>query len=186
MEVQAQTHMPASCTDCHLGDAGSASREDAHEGLLMLKAVRQKTWEAVQRSTMAPEDVKDWPDLEPRGDSRATLLFPKRLYDGVLKDNPDYKTIIYHDKNPDTLAFNPVIAEKTCGKCHAEIVRSFLKSPMGGGRGAHTQSQYRIWTGTTGPQSCGLWMGVLSKPDQAGFLDENIRNYNEHSTMPLC
>ena len=151
----------------------------------MLKAVRQKTWEAVQRSTMATEDVKDWPYLEPRGDTRATLLFPKRLYDGVLKDNPDFKTIIYHDKNPDTLAFNPVIAEKTCGKCHAEIVRSFLKSPMGGGRGAHTQSQYRIWTGTTGPQSCGLWMGVLSKPDQARFVDENIKNYNEHSTMPL-
>lgn len=184
-EVRAQTHMPAACPDCHLGNAGATSKEDAHGGMLMLKAVRQKTWEATARSSMAPEDVMDWPNLEPRGDSRATRLFPKRLYDGELKDNPDYKTIIYHDKNPGTLAFNPVIAEKTCGKCHAEIVRSFLKSPMGGGRNAHTQSQYRTWTGGTGPQSCGLWMGVLSKPDQAAFSDENIKYYNEHSTMPL-
>lgn len=184
-EVKAQTHMSASCSDCHLGNAGSAAKEDAHEGLLMLRAVRQKTWEAIPRSGMAPEDVKDWPDLGPRGDARAAQLFPKRLYAGVLKDNPDYKTIIYHDKNPDTLAFNPGIAQKTCGKCHAEIVQSFLKSPMGGGSGAHTQSQYHTWTGTTGPQSCGLWMGVLSKPEQARFSDENITNYNKHSTMPL-
>jgi hypothetical protein len=184
-EAKAQTHMPASCPDCHLGNAGSASKEDAHGGMLMLRVVRQKTWEATSRSNMTPEDVRDWPDLEPRGVSRATRLFPKRLYDGVLKDNPDYKTIIYHDKNPDTLAFNPVIAEKTCGKCHAEIVRSFLQSPMGGGSGAHTQSQYRTWTGKTGPQSCGLWMGVLSKPDQARFIDENVKNYNKHSSMAL-
>jgi hypothetical protein len=184
-EARTQTRMPASCSDCHLGNAGSAVREDAHGGMLLFKAVRQKTWEAIPRSSMAPEDVKDWPYLEPRGDSRATQLFPKRRYAGVLKDNPDYKTIIYHDKNPDTLAFNPVLAQKTCGKCHAEIVQSFLKGPMGGGRGAHTQSQYRTWTGKTGPQSCGLWMGVLSKPDQARFGNENVGNYNKHSTMPL-
>ena len=184
-EVQAQTHMPASCSDCHLGNPGAAAKEEAHGGLLMLRALRQKTWAATFRSAMAPEDVKDWPNLEPRGDNRATQLMPKRLYDGVLKDNPDYKIIIYPDKNSDTLAFNPGIAEKTCGKCHAEIVKSFPKSSMGGGKGAHTQSQYRIWTGKTEPQSCGLWMGVLSKPDQDRFSDENIKYYNEHSTMPL-
>jgi hypothetical protein len=184
-EVTAQTHMPASCPDCHLGNPGEVSREEAHRGMLMPRAIRQKTWEAVTRSSMAAEDARDWPELAPRGDGRATRLFPKRLYDGILKDNPDYKTIIFQDKNPATLAFNPGIAGKTCGKCHAEIVRSFIKSPMGGGTGAHTQSQYRTWTGRTGPQSCGLWLGVMSKPDQDAFTDENSRNYNAHSTMPL-
>jgi hypothetical protein len=184
-EVKAQTHMTASCSDCHLGNPGDLTREGAHAGLLTLQAVRKKTWEVVTRNSMAPEDVKSWPDLEPRGDGRATQLFPKRMYDGILMDNPDYKSIIYHDKNSTTFAFNPRIAEKTCGTCHGEIVKSFLKSPMGGGTGAHTQDQYRTWTGRTGPQSCGLWMGVLSKPDQDRFTDENIRNYNAHSTMQI-
>jgi len=184
-EIRAQTHMPASCSDCHLGNPGDVSREEAHRGMLMLQAIRQKTWEAVTRNSMAAEDVRDWPDLAPRGDGRAAQLFPKRLYDGVLKDNPDYKTIIYHDKNSSTLAFNPGTAGKTCGKCHAEIVKSFLKSPMGGGTGAHSQSQYGTWTSRTGPQSCGLWLGVLSQPDQDKFTGEKIRNFNAHSTMPL-
>jgi hypothetical protein len=153
--------------------------------MLVLRAIRQRTWEAIPRSAMLPEEARDWPDLGPRGDNRATQLSPKRLYDDALRDNPEFKTIIYHDKNSSTLAFNPGIAEKTCGKCHEEIVKSFLKSPMGGETAAHTQSQYRTWTGKTGPQSCGLWMGVLSKPDQDRFLDENIRNYNAHATMVL-
>ena len=185
VKIKAETHMPASCSDCHLGNSGAATKEEAHGGMLMLKVIRQKTWEALTRSNMKLEDVRDWPDLEPRGDNRATQLMPKRLYDGVLKDNPDFKIVVYHDKNSDTLAFNPGIAEKTCGICHAEIVKSFLRSPMGGGKGAHTQSQYRIWTGKTGPQSCGLWLGELSRPDQERFTDENIRHYNEHSAMPL-
>jgi len=184
-EVRAQTRMPASCSDCHLGNRVEVSKEEAHRGVLMVRAIRQKTWEAATRTGMVPDDVKDWPVLEPRGDDRATQLFPKRLYGGILKNNPDYKTIIYHDKNDGTLAFNPGIAEKTCGKCHAEISRSFMLSPMGGGTGAHTQSQYRFWTGKTGPQSCGLWVGALSRPDQERFGDDNIKQYNEHSTMQL-
>jgi hypothetical protein len=102
--VRAQTHMPAACTDCHLGNAGAASKEDAHGGMLMLRAVRQKTWEVTARSSMAPEDVMDWPNLEPRG-QRATQLFPKRLCDGDSKT-----TLIIRPYLPirtPALAFNP-------------------------------------------------------------------------------
>ncbi len=183
--VNAQTRMPASCVDCHLGDPAAETGETAHQGLLTLTVVRQKTWEALSRKALQPEDLKDWPDLQPRGADRSTRLFPKRIYDGNLRNNTDFRTILYQDKNPGTLAFNPVIAGKTCGKCHVEIVKSFLLSPMGGGAGAHTQSQYRIWTGGTGPQSCGLWMGVLNGPAQDGFTDQNITNFNAHSTMPI-
>ncbi len=185
LDVNAQTHMPASCVDCHLGDPAAQAREAAHQGLLTLTLVRPKTWETATRRSLAPEDLRDWPDLTPRGADRATRLFPKRSYEGSVRNNTDFRTILYQDKNPGTLAFNPVITEKTCGKCHAGIVASFLKSPMGGGAGAHTQSQYRTWTGATGPQSCGLWMGVLTRPGQDGFTDENIANFNAHSTMSL-
>jgi hypothetical protein len=183
-EVKSQTHMPASCTDCHLGDPTAATAEQAHRNMLTLMVVRQKTW-VVSTRAQEREDLKDWPSLEPRGNDRSTRLSPKRSYDGNLKNNSDFRTFLYHDKNPVTLAFNPVIAQKTCGKCHAEIVQTFLKSSMGGGTGAHVQNQYRTWTGATGPQSCGLWMGVLTKPAQDAFTDENIVNFNRHSTMLL-
>ena len=38
-EVKAQTHMPASCPDCHLGDPGEVGRQEAHRGMLMLQAI---------------------------------------------------------------------------------------------------------------------------------------------------
>ncbi len=184
-DILSQTHMPATCTDCHLGDGKAANKEDAHKGILVVKAVKDRTVKAVPRSAMGPGDMKEWPDLEARGNNRATLFLPKSSVNGRLVDNPDYRLIIWHDKNPETLAFNPGIAEETCGKCHADIVKDFLKSPMGGGTGAHTQSQYKAWTGPTGPQSCGLWVGSLSKPDQDSFNDENMKHYNRHSTMPM-
>jgi len=47
--------------------------------------------------------------------------------------------------------------EAACRKCHTGIALSFLKSPMGGGKRAHTRSQYLTWTGPAGPHGCGLW-----------------------------
>lgn len=184
-EVKNQTHMPASCTDCHLGDAGSPVKEKAHAGLLSAKAVKQKTFEPVSRAAMSSEDLAGWSRLEPRGSKQATQLLPKRMKDDKAAAHPDYRAIILHDKNPLTLAFNPADAMKTCGKCHEDKVRGFLKSPMGGAAGAHTQSQYRAWTGPSGLQSCGLWVGALALPDQGSFTGENVKYYNAHSTMPV-
>ena len=183
-EVNIQTHMPASCADCHLGDPTAVTAEQAHRNMLTLMVVRQKTW-VVSTRAQEREDLKDWPSLEPRGNDRPTRLFPKRLIEGSLKNNTDFRTILYHDKNPATLAFNPVIAGKTCGKCHADIVKSFLKSSMGGGAGAHTQSQYRTWTGKNGPQSCGLWLSELVPPAQDEFMNGSLNEFNAHSTMPI-
>ncbi len=182
--IQAQTKMPASCTNCHMGNPQAATKEEAHKGRLTLTAIGAK-WNGVTRDKMNKLDLKDWSNLEPRGQKRATQLGPKLAFKGKLADNPDFRLIIYHDRNPETLAFNPEIAEKTCGICHADIVKSFLKSPMGGGKGAHTQSQYLTWTGPEGLNSCGLWVGSLSKPGQDKFTDENIKNFNKHSTMPI-
>jgi len=58
--------------------------------------------------------------------------------------------------NPGIFSYNPV-TEPMCRECHADIALSFLKSPMGGGKRAHTRSQYPTWTGPAGPHSCGLW-----------------------------
>lgn len=183
--VKAQSGMPASCDNCHLGNPLAVTKDDAHKGMLVMQVVKERGGEAVTRSTMRPQDLKDWPKLEAKGGNRATQFLPKLFSDGKFVDNPDYKFIMWHDRNPETFAFNPGIAGKTCGKCHADIVDSFNKSPMGGGKGAHVQSQYRTWTGPTGPQSCGLWVGSLSRPDQDSFTDDNMKLYNLHSTKAI-
>jgi hypothetical protein len=184
LEVSQQTGMPAQCPDCHLGNSLVMDKEKAHEGLLSLRAVTKK-WTAVARKDMPAQDLADWPSLERRGKNRATQLGPKRVDGGELKDNPDYRTIIWHDKNPETLAFNPVLAEKTCGKCHPKHVQGFLQTSMGGAKGVHTQSQYVYWTSAAGPQSCGPWLGVMTRPEQDKFTDENIALYNGHSTTAM-
>ncbi len=184
-EIAAQTRMPASCTDCHLGNPETLDKDRAHEGLLTVLAIKDRTWEVVRRSMMKTVELNLWPMLVPRGVNRADALLPKIISGDNIKNNPDYKLIIWHDRNADTLAFNPVVTEKTCGVCHSDIVKKFLRSPMGGGKKAHTQSQYKSWTGPTGPQSCGLWVGRLAEPDQASFTKENADYYNLHSTMPL-
>ncbi|HMK61689.1 MAG TPA: hypothetical protein VK452_11175 [Dissulfurispiraceae bacterium] len=183
--IMAQTGMPAQCTDCHLGDSSTIEKQKAHEGLLTVKAIQDRTWTGVSRSMMKGSELDMWRSLEPRGNNRADALMPKLSYNGILKNNPEYKLIIWHDRNIETLAFNPVLTEQTCGQCHEGIVSSFLKSPMGGGKGAHTQSQYVTWTGPTGPQSCGLWSGKLAGRDQAAFSSENMELYNRHSSMKL-
>lgn len=183
-EIRAQTGMPALCTDCHLGDSKAQAKEAAHTGLLLLRAVGKK-WDTPARREIGEQDRNDWPFLEPRGSNSASQLGPKRLFDGVFKDNPDYRTIIYHDKNPGTLAFNPLIAEKTCGKCHPEAVKGFLKTAMGGASGVHTQSQYKYWTAPSGPQSCGLWLGALTPPGQDAFSDDRVQLFNQHSTRAI-
>ncbi len=182
--VKEQSHMPAACSDCHLGNPGEPSKGGAHQGLLSVRLADPK-FNVISRDVMKPADREAWGSLAPAGENRATQLLPKKIVDGKIRDHPDYNLVLWQDKNPSTFAFNPVVAEKTCGKCHEAIVQKFLKSPMGGAGGAHTQSQYRAWTGPAGPQSCGLWTGGLAGPGQDRFSDENRSYYNAHSTMPV-
>jgi len=126
----AQTGMTAACVDCHLGDAEAQAIQDSHRGLLSLRVVGKK-WNTQERAGMKEQDLKNWPSLEPRGDKKASQLGPKMLIDGTLADNPDFRTILYHDKNPATLAFNPGIAENTCGKCHPKQREEYAKSVHG-------------------------------------------------------
>lgn len=183
-DVKSQSQMLASCSDCHAGNPGASDLENAHKGMLTLRAVGRK-WNVIARPDMPPQDTKDWSFLEPRGKNRANQLGPKHIVDGEIKDNPDYRTIIWQDRNSATLAFNPDIAQTACGKCHPAQVSGFLKSPMGGSPDAYTHPQYVYWTGPAGPQSCGLWVGKLKKPGQDAFTDENIKLFNAHSTKPI-
>ena len=185
--LRAQTGMPkARCVDCHLGDSRAKTAALAHKGLLTL-SVLDTGWRAYQRPQMPERDLEHWGYLKPRGHNRARLLMPKLIEKktGREVNNPGYRIVLWQDRNPGTLAFNPVIAEETCGRCHPGEVAGYLKSPMGGGKDAHTQSQYKYWTSPTGSQICGLWLGALSKPAQDSFTGANIKVYDRHSTASI-
>ncbi|MDA8387081.1 MAG: cytochrome c3 family protein [Nitrospiraceae bacterium] len=185
--LAAQTGMPrARCVDCHLGNPRGKTAALAHKGFLTL-SVLDSRWRAFRRPEMPGKDLADWGFLKPRGGNRAFFLMPKLIEKKTGKEvnNPSYRIVLWQDRNTSTLAFNPVIAEKTCGRCHPKEVSGYLGSPMGGGKGAHTQSQYRYWTGPAGPQICGLWLGALAKPAQDSFTGANLGIYGAHSTTPI-
>ncbi|MDH4233386.1 MAG: hypothetical protein OEW04_15325, partial [Nitrospirota bacterium] len=85
-DARAQTRMPASCSDCHLGDPQGKTANESHKNLLTVKAVKNKTWEPVSRSAMSTEDLALWQYIEPRGENRATELSPKLLYRNKPRD----------------------------------------------------------------------------------------------------
>ncbi|MBI5043766.1 MAG: hypothetical protein HZC10_08095 [Nitrospirae bacterium] len=185
-EVQAQTGMPATCVDCHLGNDKEADKAKAHEGVLGLMVSMRKKVDIKKRSDLTGADAESVKQINDHGGFPGDRLAP-RITDknGKTVKNPDVRSFIYHDRNQATAAFNPEIAKKTCGKCHPQQFETFLKSPMGGGKGAHTQSQYVVWTGPAGPQSCGLWTGDLAQPAQDKFTDKNTNIFNKASSMPL-
>ncbi|WP_456474241.1 cytochrome c3 family protein [Candidatus Pyrohabitans sp.] len=136
-EVREQSGMPATCTDCHLGNPDAASMEEAHEGVLSVQIVSKKGFSILDREGILPA-------LIPNG-SRLSSMLPK---------NPKVNTMIYHDREPDLFTFNRSVVEKTCGKCHRKQVEEFAHTVMGS---VKYQSEYRTWTGELGPHNCGPW-----------------------------
>ncbi len=151
-DAEKQTKMPASCTDCHLGNPSESTKEGAHKGLLRLYYVKTKKFEAVTRDKLgkyAPES------LGPRGKNPVIEVLPLVEKDGNLVKDPEVNTILFHDKDPETLSFNYAVQEKTCGACHPKQVEEFRKTAMGhNGK----QSRYKTWTEKKmGPHNCGAW-----------------------------
>ena len=138
-EVEKQTKMPASCTDCHLGNPKDAAKDGAHKGLLRLYYVKLKGFQAVTRDKL--EKFKP-ESLEPRGKNPVVELLPMVEKDGKPVKDPAALTILFHDKNPETLSHNYPVQEKTCGVCHQKQVEEFKKTAMGHNA---KQSQYKTW-----------------------------------------
>jgi hypothetical protein len=152
-EVMAQTKMPATCTDCHLGNPNDKSKEGAHKGLLRLYVIIKKNgFQALTRDKLK----RYTPDsLQPNGGNPQNALLPKIEINGTTKLDPEVVTILYHDKDPIDFSFNYLVIEKTCGKCHPEEVKEFKKTPMGQNS---KQRQYKSWIDKEkGPHNCGSW-----------------------------
>ncbi|MDA8162745.1 MAG: cytochrome c3 family protein [Desulfobacteraceae bacterium] len=152
-ETQKQTKMPASCTDCHLGNPADPTKEGAHKGMLRpYYVLRSGGLQAVTRDKLERYKPES---MEPRGENPLTELLPMAEKDGRFVRIPQIDTILFHDIDPETLFGNYEATEKTCGMCHQKEVNEFKKTAMG--RNAK-QSQYKTWTDKDrGPHNCGAW-----------------------------
>jgi len=145
-ETVAQTHMPASCSECHLGDATAKEKGEAHKGMARLLVVAKKGFTVSTSARRYPLGYSSNPT--------------ERLYIVIGKDGRQVKdssvaTISWHDKKVDTLSQDFEVMRKTCGACHSKEFDEFSRSTMAtNGK----QSQYKGWTDKDrGPHNCGPW-----------------------------
>ena len=145
----------ATCVDCHLGDGSQPDKESSHKGVLrpFLVGVGPKLkGEAISRASvgamqpLVPQG-KGMESMIPKGD-------PKMLETAGVKK---IAGIQWHDRDPETMAYSPKIAEQTCGRCHDKEVKDYNNSAKGL---LKHQRAYRSWAEQLpGPQNCGMWFG---------------------------
>jgi hypothetical protein len=141
-QVQKESRHPnTECRDCHLGNGLSDDPARAHKGLLKL-IVLDNDLNIMPRKGHVKQ-------LLPSGDDRQRNMLP-RLADGEL--DYDVGTILYHDRNLNTLGYDPSIAAKTCGKsaCHPDEVKQFDTSIMASN---FRQRSMRVWNDMHGPNN---------------------------------
>ncbi len=141
-QVQKESRHPnTECRDCHLGNGLSDDPAKAHKGMLKL-IVLDNNFAVMSRKNHVRQ-------LLPSGDDRQRNMLP-RLADGSL--DYDVGTLLWHDRSPLTLGYDPAIAQKTCGKssCHPEEVKQFATSNMGAN---FRQRSMRVWDDIHGPNN---------------------------------
>ncbi len=143
------------CVDCHLGNPRAVDKVDAHNGMLapfLMVAGKKYKGQAVSRETAGALQP-----LVPKGHGIGTMIpkgDPKKLEAAGIKKIID---IQWHDRDPETMAYAPKVAEQTCGRCHAKEVKDYNHS----GKGLlKYQRAFRSWSEKQpGPQNCGMWPG---------------------------
>src|SRR5512139_2336147 len=122
-QVQKESRHPnTECRDCHLGNGLSDDPDRAHKGMLKL-IVLDNDLNVIPRKGHVRK-------LLPAGNDRQRNMLP-RLPNGEL--DYDVGTLLWHDRDPATLGYDPKITEKTCGRaaCHPDQVKQFETSVMG-------------------------------------------------------
>lgn len=131
-------HQNVKCHECHLGDGRASDAGKAHKGMLKALLINE-AGDVLERKKVAPAP------LLPHGTDRIRELLP---------ENTEVRNILWHDRNPKTLNFDPQIAKKTCGKsnCHPQELKQFSTTIMGTN---FRQRTMRTWTEPYGPHNCG-------------------------------
>ena len=161
-ETRAQTHMPASCDQCHLGQPAQKDRNAAHREMARLLAVSKKGLTPMTSARRFPLEY---------GTNPANRIYTVAERDGKRVRDASVAAVSWHDKRTDTLSQNFEVMEKTCGACHAREFSEFSRSTMGtNGK----QSQYKGWVAKErGPHNCGPW------------FDDNLKEMRANTTIPV-
>lgn len=141
-QVQKEARHPnTECRDCHLGNGLFSDPAKAHKGMLKL-IVLDNNFDVMSRKNHVKQ-------LLPSGDDRQRNMLPRRA-DGSI--DYDVGTLLWQDRSPVTLGYDPALAQKTCGKpsCHPEEVKQFATSVMGAN---FRQRSMRTWTDIHGPNN---------------------------------
>lgn len=165
------------CVDCHLGNPAAAEKTAAHEGLLrpfLVGAGKKLKGQAISR-----EDAGAMQPLVPGGKGMNSMIpkgDPKRLEAaGVNK----IAGLQWHDRDPETMAYSPKVAEQTCGRCHGKETKEYNSSAKGL---LKHQRAYRSWSEQLpGPQNCGMWFGQNEETLRKGTAVPYTKGQNSAS-----
>lgn len=137
-------HPGVACHECHLGDPAATDARQAHRGLLSLILLDPNLNPVEDRA-------RHYPAIRRAGTNRMFAATPKLDEAGERPDRR-FATFLYHDRNRETLAYDPAINAKTCGRCHEKQTEQYHRSPMGANL---RQREMRGWTPPRGAQNCG-------------------------------
>jgi hypothetical protein len=187
-EVKKETgHKYAKCRDCHLGNGRAKEPEKAHKGMLRPLFVSE-AGEVIERKRLFSKKEQDLNRLLPKGDNRLFEMLPKiRTAEGSFYIHPEVRNLLWHDRNPETLNFDPEIAKKTCSKsgCHVDELKQFKKTIMARN---FRQRTMRTWFEPYGPHNCGPSFADLPPIDvleDAGFDFKNTEEIKKDLNIEL-
>ena len=145
-EAEAQTHMQASCEQCHLGNPDERDKNRAHRGMARLLVVSKKGLAVMSSARQYPLQY---------GTNAMNRVYTVAAKDGKTVKDASVAAISWHDKKAETLSQDFDVMKKTCGSCHPQEFSEFSKSTMAtNGK----QSQYKGWLDKErGPHNCGPW-----------------------------
>jgi hypothetical protein len=180
MVAEQSRHSTAACRDCHLGNGRATDKDKAHQGMLKMLVVGDE-------AELKPRKVFYPAPLQSSGDNRLFELIPKMATDGGFRYPYEVRTILWHDRNPQTYNFDPKLAQKTCGKsgCHPEQLQQFNTTIMAGN---FRQRTMRTWLDPYGPHNCGPSFADLPPPEilkAAGFDYRNTDRIRQDLNLPF-
>jgi hypothetical protein len=141
-QVQKESRHPnTECRDCHLGNGLSEDPDKAHQGMLKL-IVLDNDLNSIPRKGLVKQ-------LLPSGEDRLRAMLPRDERGELVYE---VGTLLWHDRNRETLGYDPAIARRTCGRsaCHPEEVKQFATSVMGSN---FRQRSMRTWNDVHGPNN---------------------------------
>lgn len=151
--AQETKHKYVKCHECHLGNGSANDPETAHKGMLRTLFV-SKSGGIIKRKSLYDKPDPVLNRLMPSGDDELVSLLPKLKTRGELFTHPEVRNLLWHDRDSETLNFDPEIAEKTCAKrgCHEEELKQFRNTIMARNLRQRTM---RTWLRPYGPHNCG-------------------------------